>query len=142
MRVCRCRASLLAAGLCCVQGQSVQIISVCLCLCAETLLDDFMLTHPIFLAADRLQQVLLQQYPSRARRHACLAVERSPRSVICCGFCRFVSEQLRCCFVSFLQRSQVVGIPVTGMGSFLLQWKNKTWLADFHETSMMSLFYP
>uniref|UniRef100_A0A3Q4I679 Rap guanine nucleotide exchange factor (GEF)-like 1 n=1 Tax=Neolamprologus brichardi TaxID=32507 RepID=A0A3Q4I679_NEOBR len=33
-----------------------------------------MLTHPIFLAADRLQQVLLHQYPSRARRHACLAV--------------------------------------------------------------------
>ncbi|XP_069021440.1 rap guanine nucleotide exchange factor-like 1 [Embiotoca jacksoni] len=28
----------------------------------ETLLDDFMLTHPIFLAADRLQQVLLQQF--------------------------------------------------------------------------------
>lgn len=33
-------------------------------LCAETLLDDFMLTHPIFLTADRFQQVLLQQYPS------------------------------------------------------------------------------
>ncbi|XP_028268227.1 rap guanine nucleotide exchange factor-like 1 [Parambassis ranga] len=32
--------------------------------CTETLLDDFMLTHPIFLTADRLQQVLLQQYPS------------------------------------------------------------------------------
>ncbi|XP_041859445.1 rap guanine nucleotide exchange factor-like 1 [Melanotaenia boesemani] len=30
--------------------------------CAETLLDDFMLTHPIFLTADRLQQVLLQQF--------------------------------------------------------------------------------
>lgn len=32
--------------------------------CTETLLDDFMLTHPIFLASDRFQQVLLQQYPS------------------------------------------------------------------------------
>ncbi|CAK6980480.1 rap guanine nucleotide exchange factor-like 1 [Scomber scombrus] len=32
--------------------------------CTETLLDDFMLTHPIFLTADRFQQVLLQQYPS------------------------------------------------------------------------------
>ncbi|XP_051797363.1 rap guanine nucleotide exchange factor-like 1 [Acanthochromis polyacanthus] len=30
--------------------------------CTETLLDDFMLTHPIFLTADRLQQVLLQQF--------------------------------------------------------------------------------
>ncbi|XP_062264209.1 rap guanine nucleotide exchange factor-like 1 [Platichthys flesus] len=30
--------------------------------CKETLLDDFMLTHPIFLTADRLQQVLLQQF--------------------------------------------------------------------------------
>ncbi|KAF6728968.1 Rap guanine nucleotide exchange factor-like 1 [Oryzias melastigma] len=30
--------------------------------CSETLLDDFMLTHPIFLTADRLQQVLLQQF--------------------------------------------------------------------------------
>ncbi|KAM9843510.1 rap guanine nucleotide exchange factor-like 1 [Aulostomus maculatus] len=30
--------------------------------CTETLLDDFMLTHPIFLAADRFQQVLLQQF--------------------------------------------------------------------------------
>uniref|UniRef100_A0A3Q2XAU8 Rap guanine nucleotide exchange factor like 1 n=1 Tax=Hippocampus comes TaxID=109280 RepID=A0A3Q2XAU8_HIPCM len=29
----------------------------------ETLLDDFMLTHPIFLTADAFQQVLLQQYP-------------------------------------------------------------------------------
>ncbi|XP_039979965.1 rap guanine nucleotide exchange factor-like 1 [Xiphias gladius] len=29
--------------------------------CTETLLDDFMLTHPIFLTADRFQQVLLQQ---------------------------------------------------------------------------------
>ena len=36
-----------------------------MCVCAETLLDDFMLTHPIFLTADRLQQVLLQQYPSQ-----------------------------------------------------------------------------
>lgn len=33
-------------------------------LSAETLLDDFMLTHPIFLASDKFQQVLLQQYPS------------------------------------------------------------------------------
>ncbi|KAF1380196.1 hypothetical protein PFLUV_G00184280 [Perca fluviatilis] len=31
-------------------------------ICTETLLDDFMLTHPIFLAADRFQQVLLQQF--------------------------------------------------------------------------------
>ncbi|XP_044037472.1 LOW QUALITY PROTEIN: rap guanine nucleotide exchange factor-like 1 [Siniperca chuatsi] len=30
--------------------------------CTETLLDDFMLTHPIFLTVDRLQQVLLQQF--------------------------------------------------------------------------------
>lgn len=30
---------------------------------AEILLDDFMLTHPIFLAPDKFQQVLLQQYP-------------------------------------------------------------------------------
>ncbi|XP_054462945.1 rap guanine nucleotide exchange factor-like 1 [Anoplopoma fimbria] len=30
--------------------------------CTETLLDDFMLTHHIFLAADRFQQVLLQQF--------------------------------------------------------------------------------
>ncbi|XP_056438068.1 rap guanine nucleotide exchange factor-like 1 [Gadus chalcogrammus] len=30
--------------------------------CTEILLDDFMLTHPIFLTADRLQQVLLQQF--------------------------------------------------------------------------------
>ncbi|XP_047213129.1 rap guanine nucleotide exchange factor-like 1 [Girardinichthys multiradiatus] len=34
--------------------------------CAETLLDDFMLTHPIFLTADRLQQVLLQQFTLEA----------------------------------------------------------------------------
>ncbi|KAG5833064.1 hypothetical protein ANANG_G00297910 [Anguilla anguilla] len=33
--------------------------------CTETLLDDFMLTHPIFMAPDRFQQVLLQQYPSQ-----------------------------------------------------------------------------
>ncbi|RXM98214.1 Rap guanine nucleotide exchange factor-like 1 [Acipenser ruthenus] len=32
--------------------------------CAEILLDDFMLTHPIFLSADKLQQVLLKEYPS------------------------------------------------------------------------------
>uniref|UniRef100_A0A8C1P3R4 Rap guanine nucleotide exchange factor (GEF)-like 1 n=1 Tax=Cyprinus carpio TaxID=7962 RepID=A0A8C1P3R4_CYPCA len=31
--------------------------------CTEILLDDFMLTHPIFLAPDKFQQVLLQQYP-------------------------------------------------------------------------------
>lgn len=37
-----------------------------LCVCSETLLDDFMLTHPIFLTADRFQQALLQQYPSHA----------------------------------------------------------------------------
>ncbi|XP_061892629.1 rap guanine nucleotide exchange factor-like 1 [Entelurus aequoreus] len=30
--------------------------------CAETLLDDFMLTHPIFLTADTFQQLLLQQF--------------------------------------------------------------------------------
>lgn len=42
-------------------------VSKCvLCVCSETLLDDFMLTHPIFLTADRFQQVLLQQYPSHA----------------------------------------------------------------------------
>uniref|UniRef100_A0A3Q2D2M2 Rap guanine nucleotide exchange factor (GEF)-like 1 n=1 Tax=Cyprinodon variegatus TaxID=28743 RepID=A0A3Q2D2M2_CYPVA len=34
--------------------------------CSETLLDDFMLTHPIFLTADRLQQVLLQQFTLEA----------------------------------------------------------------------------
>lgn len=34
-----------------------------LCFFAEILLDDFMLTHPIFLASDKFQQVLLQQYP-------------------------------------------------------------------------------
>lgn len=34
--------------------------------CAETLLDDFMLTHPIFLTADRLQQILLQQFTLEA----------------------------------------------------------------------------
>ncbi|KAG2461027.1 RPGFL factor, partial [Polypterus senegalus] len=32
---------------------------------AEILLDDVMLTHPIFLPADKFQQVLLQQYPSQ-----------------------------------------------------------------------------
>ncbi|XP_032364354.1 rap guanine nucleotide exchange factor-like 1, partial [Etheostoma spectabile] len=36
--------------------------------CTETLLDDFMLTHPIFLAADRFQQVLLQQFSLRTER--------------------------------------------------------------------------
>ncbi|KAG7505241.1 rap guanine nucleotide exchange factor-like 1 [Solea senegalensis] len=30
--------------------------------CTETLLDDFMLTHPIFLTSDRFQQILLQQF--------------------------------------------------------------------------------
>ncbi|XP_069381603.1 rap guanine nucleotide exchange factor-like 1 [Paralichthys olivaceus] len=35
--------------------------------CTETLLDDFMLTHPIFLTADRLQQVLLQQFALEGR---------------------------------------------------------------------------
>ncbi|CAL9693900.1 unnamed protein product [Knipowitschia caucasica] len=30
----------------------------------ETLLDDFMLTHPIFMTSERLQQLLLQQYNS------------------------------------------------------------------------------
>uniref|UniRef100_W5N7S5 Rap guanine nucleotide exchange factor like 1 n=1 Tax=Lepisosteus oculatus TaxID=7918 RepID=W5N7S5_LEPOC len=34
---------------------------------SETLLDDFMLTHPIFLPADKLQQVLLEQYPSQKK---------------------------------------------------------------------------
>ncbi|MBN3312881.1 RPGFL factor, partial [Atractosteus spatula] len=33
---------------------------------AETLLDDFMLTHPIFLPADKLQQVLLEQNENKA----------------------------------------------------------------------------
>lgn len=47
-------------------------ISKCvLCVCSETLLDDFMLTHPIFLTADRFQQVLLQQYPSLSMLSAC-----------------------------------------------------------------------
>ncbi|XP_036408882.1 rap guanine nucleotide exchange factor-like 1 [Megalops cyprinoides] len=32
------------------------------CNCTETLLDDFMLTHPIFLPPDRFQQILLQQF--------------------------------------------------------------------------------
>lgn len=32
-------------------------------MCSEVLLDDFMLTHPIFLTAERFQQVLLQRYP-------------------------------------------------------------------------------
>ncbi|XP_057203104.1 rap guanine nucleotide exchange factor-like 1 isoform X3 [Triplophysa rosa] len=32
------------------------------CVCQEILLDDFMLTHPIFLAPDKFQQVLLQQF--------------------------------------------------------------------------------
>ncbi|XP_041122551.1 rap guanine nucleotide exchange factor-like 1 [Polyodon spathula] len=36
---------------------------------AEILLDDFMLTHPIFLSADKLQQVLLQEF--RADRKSC-----------------------------------------------------------------------
>ncbi|XP_075905555.1 rap guanine nucleotide exchange factor-like 1 [Nelusetta ayraudi] len=36
-------------------------------LCTETLLDDFMLTHPIFLTADRFQQVLLQQFILESR---------------------------------------------------------------------------
>lgn len=44
-----------------------------LCVCSETLLDDFMLTHPIFLTADRFQQVLLQQYPSHAAAAAAAA---------------------------------------------------------------------
>ncbi|KAL4659869.1 rap guanine nucleotide exchange factor-like 1 isoform X2 [Arapaima gigas] len=30
--------------------------------CTETLLDDFMLTHPIFLAPDKFQRILLQQF--------------------------------------------------------------------------------
>lgn len=55
-----------------VQVQSVKLTSVCLCL--ETLLDDFMLTHPIFLTADRFQQVLLQQYPSHVERAALSAL--------------------------------------------------------------------
>lgn len=43
----------------------MSLIRLCssLCLLAEILLDDFMLTHPIFLAPDKFQQVLLQQYP-------------------------------------------------------------------------------
>lgn len=47
--------------------------------CTETLLDDFMLTHPIFLTADRLQQVLLQQYPSRSHMHGYLDTMCSQR---------------------------------------------------------------
>ncbi|XP_067332199.1 rap guanine nucleotide exchange factor-like 1 isoform X1 [Channa argus] len=35
--------------------------------CTETLLDDFMLTHPIFLTTDRFQQVLLQQFSLEMR---------------------------------------------------------------------------
>lgn len=46
-------------------GAGGELCRVCVrVFCAETLLDDFMLTHPIFLTADRFQQVLLQQYPS------------------------------------------------------------------------------
>uniref|UniRef100_A0A8C2W9Y9 Rap guanine nucleotide exchange factor like 1 n=1 Tax=Cyclopterus lumpus TaxID=8103 RepID=A0A8C2W9Y9_CYCLU len=49
---------------------------LCACVSVETLLDDFMLTHPIFLTADRFQQVLLQQYPPPALKgavHSCRA---------------------------------------------------------------------
>ncbi|KAK6470143.1 rap guanine nucleotide exchange factor-like 1 isoform X1 [Huso huso] len=36
---------------------------------AEILLDDFMLTHPIFLSADKLQQVLLQEFRADRKSH-------------------------------------------------------------------------
>ncbi|XP_064172424.1 rap guanine nucleotide exchange factor-like 1 isoform X1 [Anguilla rostrata] len=36
--------------------------------CTETLLDDFMLTHPIFMAPDRFQQVLLQQFGGEGKQ--------------------------------------------------------------------------
>ncbi|XP_061080344.1 rap guanine nucleotide exchange factor-like 1 [Conger conger] len=36
--------------------------------CTETLLDDFMLTHPIFMAPDTFQQVLLQQFGGEGRQ--------------------------------------------------------------------------
>ncbi|XP_030649645.1 rap guanine nucleotide exchange factor-like 1 [Chanos chanos] len=36
--------------------------------CTEILLDDFMLTHPIFLASDRFQQVLLQQFGAEGKQ--------------------------------------------------------------------------
>uniref|UniRef100_A0A3P8VT81 Rap guanine nucleotide exchange factor like 1 n=1 Tax=Cynoglossus semilaevis TaxID=244447 RepID=A0A3P8VT81_CYNSE len=36
--------------------------------CIETLLDDFMLTHPIFLTSDRFQQILLQQFSEGTER--------------------------------------------------------------------------
>lgn len=36
--------------------------------CTEILLDDFMLTHPIFLAPDKFQQVLLQQFSSEGKQ--------------------------------------------------------------------------
>ncbi|XP_057673769.1 rap guanine nucleotide exchange factor-like 1 isoform X2 [Corythoichthys intestinalis] len=58
--------------------------------CTETLLDDFMLTHPIFLTADTFQQVLLQQYPSpsTAKRDTC----RRTRTKMCQNTptCKFV----------------------------------------------------
>ncbi|MCI4385047.1 hypothetical protein PGIGA_G00045890 [Pangasianodon gigas] len=36
--------------------------------CTEILLDDFMLTHPIFLASDKFQQVLLQQFGAEPKQ--------------------------------------------------------------------------
>lgn len=52
--------------------KSVCTANLCVCLSVETLLDDFMLTHPIFLTADRFQQVLLQQYPSHSHTFTCI----------------------------------------------------------------------
>uniref|UniRef100_A0A4W4E6V2 Ras-GEF domain-containing protein n=1 Tax=Electrophorus electricus TaxID=8005 RepID=A0A4W4E6V2_ELEEL len=46
----------------------------------EILLDDFMLTHPIFLASDKFQQVLLQQYPSPWR--GCLLIAKQTYSAL------------------------------------------------------------
>lgn len=55
------------------------------CVCSETLLDDFMLTHPIFLTADRFQQVLLQQYPSHAAAAAAATLSVLSACCLSCG---------------------------------------------------------
>ncbi|KAL6102365.1 rapgefl1 [Pungitius sinensis] len=47
--------------------------------CTETLLDDFLLTHPIFLAADRFQQVLMQQFSLETQGEECGGGEEAAR---------------------------------------------------------------
>ncbi|XP_033913110.1 rap guanine nucleotide exchange factor-like 1 [Acipenser ruthenus] len=48
--------------------------------CAEILLDDFMLTHPIFLSADKLQQVLLKEFRAdRKSREGCRGFDSADR---------------------------------------------------------------